>query len=136
MVNEGERTCLMLIRWRYRLVTGIIVAVSVFSNNISDNVGSTNSLGVNVISSTQNVYGIGSKISLEINDETMTREMNSSGNYLSTNPLQVHFGMGSNVRADRLTINWPYGTTTQILGVTSNQFMNISDDVIVSGGFE
>ena len=62
--------------------------------------------------------------------------MRNGSNYVSANPLQAHFGLGQLTRASRLTVSWPYGNVSTLLGVKANQFLEISDDLIALGGFE
>ncbi len=45
--------------------------------------------------------------------------------YLSQGDARLHFGLGKAVRADKVEVRWPDGTTTALKDVAANQFLRI-----------
>ncbi len=112
-------------------------AYQLFQNNLSQmNTNNAHWLNVNLKSNGTNSHGVGAVIQVITDEMTMTRDIQNSGNYLSANVLQAHFGLSSHSRAIQIIIKWPYGQITRLYGVTSNQFLTIDDDIITAGGFE
>ncbi|PTY07095.1 hypothetical protein DB347_07215 [Opitutaceae bacterium EW11] len=81
--------------------------LSVFRN---DTVGQ-NSLQVRLRGTASNRQGVGTVIRLESGAGTQTRTMTVARGYASGSELVAHFGLGSDQRAKRLTIEWPSGAT-------------------------
>lgn len=83
-----------------------------------------------------NRFGIGAKISVRADDLTMTREIRSGSNYLSANPMNAHFGLGSAARINYLCVTWPDGRQSVLTGVTANQQLTVSSDLVLAASFD
>jgi hypothetical protein len=53
------------------------------------------------------------------------RELNANSNYVSQNPVEAHFGLGSASNIDQVKIVWPGGVESIIENVDVNQFLII-----------
>ena len=91
----------------------------------NDSVNQNNYLGVRLIGSGANSFGIGAHISAVVpSGEQQVREMGGSNNYVSHNPFEVHFGLGSETQAE-VTITWPDGSIS-VETIQANQQVLIS----------
>jgi enediyne biosynthesis protein E4 len=62
----------------------------------------------------QNIYGIGAKVTLQTSTGTYTRELRASSGYLSGDPSRVHFGFPQETQLLSLEIEWPDHEVTRI----------------------
>lgn len=72
-----------------------------------------------------NTSGVGARV--EITDGVMTqvREIRCGNNYASQNPAEAHFGLGS-VQSVDVSIFWPDGSRSGLMGVAADQLLTIS----------
>lgn len=89
------------------LVQNAYGATRLFRN---DMVGATRTLSVRLHGSAQNQRGIGARVWTTASGGTQMREMAAGSNYLSTNPAEVIFGLGTTNRYDRVRVRWPGGS--------------------------
>ena len=52
---------------------------------------------------------VGAKLTLEVGDQKLMREIKGGGSYLSAHDPRVVFGLGSEQKAGKLTVRWPSG---------------------------
>jgi hypothetical protein len=52
---------------------------------------------------------VGAKLTLEVGDQKLVRQIKGGGSYLSAHDLRVVFGLGSQQKVGRLTVRWPSG---------------------------
>ena len=76
------------------------------NETISDN----HYLSIRVTGDGNNTFAIGAHVSVLLsNGVRQMREVGGSNNYVSHNPFEVHFGLGTETQAE-VTISWPDGT--------------------------
>lgn len=93
--------------------------------NISQN--NHNYLSINLFDSGPNPYAINAKITVNTLNSSQLREVSSSNNYLSNNPLQQHFGLGQSNTINSIEITWPDGVNQTITeNITVNEITSIS----------
>jgi hypothetical protein len=80
---------------------------------------------VQVVGTTSNRSGIGTKLTLTTGARRQVREVQSGSSYLAQNDLRAHFGLGRAERAERLEIRWPDGSTEVVENVASNQRVTV-----------
>jgi hypothetical protein len=61
------------------------------------------------------------------------REIKSGVSYLSSNDLRVHFGLGSNDRADSVEVKWPSGLTERVENVRADQVLVLEEGRTAAG---
>ena len=69
--------------------------------------------------------GIGTLIELEADGVTQIRSQGGGMHSFSQNHQRVHFGLGHNTQADRLTIRWSSGVVQELRGVAADQILKI-----------
>jgi len=55
------------------------------------------------------------------------QELSSQSSYYSCNDPRLHFGLGTNTKADQIEIRWPSGSTELIKDLASNQIVTIKE---------
>jgi hypothetical protein len=79
---------------------------------------------------------IGSRIYATIGAVTQMREVRDGSNFVSQNPEEVHFGLGSSTTVDELRVQWPDGTNDTYSNVAADQFLEVAPTRIFNDGFE
>ncbi len=76
----------------------------------NDSVNQNHYLSVRLLGAGANSHGIGAHIAAVVpSGARQVREMGGSNNYVSHNPFEVHFGLGSQTEVE-LTVTWPDGS--------------------------
>jgi enediyne biosynthesis protein E4 len=57
---------------------------------------------------------VGALVRLHVGDETLVRQVQAAGGYLSQSSKTVHFGLGDRAKVDRVEILWPSGRKQSI----------------------
>ncbi len=70
-------------------------------------------------------YGVGARVTVQAAGTTQVREMRLGNNFVSQNPIEVHFGLGAATVAD-VDVRWPGGSTTRLTGVAVDQLLTIT----------
>ncbi len=65
-------------------------------------------LGIHLVGN-QYRDAVGAKLTLEVGDQKLVRQIKGGGSYLSAHDLRVVFGLGSQQKVGRLTVRWPSG---------------------------
>ena len=71
----------------------------------NDSVGLGNYLTIKLRGSGVNTYGVGAIVKITTEFGTQIRQLGGSNNFVSHNPLEVHFGLGTADRAD-IRVEW------------------------------
>jgi hypothetical protein len=74
-----------------------------------------------------NRSAIGARVTVSAAGRAQTDELRSGGSYLSQNDLRLHFGLGSAVRADAITVRWPSGEKTILRDVAADRVVTIRE---------
>jgi hypothetical protein len=98
---------------------------SVFLRN---NMGNQNNwLTLKLTGTTSNRDAVGARIMLTAGGRTQTTQKKSTTGYLSQNDPRIHFGLGKNEMAERITIIWPSGKTQTLENIKANQIVEIKE---------
>ena len=92
--------------------------VGSFNNNFS--VGTLHRKG-------SNRDGLGAKVTLQIGDMQLLREVKSGASYLSQNSHQLLIGLGTAEQVDRLIVHWQSGVRDEMENVQCNQQLTIQE---------
>ena len=74
-----------------------------------------------------NRNGIGTRVTLTVDEQTQTREINPGASYLSSHDARLHFGVGASTTVDRLEVRWQSGVVQVFEGLPVNQEHVISE---------
>ena len=85
----------------------------------------THFLTVRLQGETPNRHGIGARIYLRSESGKQMREVRVENNYMSQNPLDSHFGLGTDDEVSLLRVVWPDGSEQVFEDVAVNQMLVI-----------
>jgi len=71
--------------------------------------------------------GYGAEIELQTAKRTLFRHCHADGSYLSSSDPRVHFGLGDEARAQRLTIRWPGGGRQILENVAADRILTVEE---------
>lgn len=92
------------------------------------NVGVTNhSLRIKLVGTKSNRDGIGAVITVTSAGDKQTRMVRSGSSYLSQSELVATFGLGQNMKADTVEIQWPSGQVDKLSNVASGQTVTVKE---------
>lgn len=74
-----------------------------------------------------NRSAIGARVSVKAGDQTQTQEVQSQSSFVSCNDRRLHFGLGSNVKAD-VRIRWPNGISQVLPNISADQLLTVKED--------
>lgn len=86
----------------------------------------TNYLKVRFKGPESNPFGIGAKVYVESDGETLYRENYNSRGFQSSVPPELHFGLGENDQAFTMKVVWPGGYSQTLKNVSANQVMMLN----------
>lgn len=92
-----------------------------------------NYLTVKLQGLTPNTQAIGSRVIATVGGTTMSRLMRAGSNYVSQDPAEAHFGLGSSTIVDELEIQWFMGGTTTMTNVSANQVLTVVEPANTCG---
>lgn len=69
-----------------------------------------NWITVRLLESDSNPGAIGARLELDVAGQTLVRVLHAGDGYNGQNTYRVHFGLGSETRADALRVQWPDGS--------------------------
>ncbi len=81
-----------------------------------------NWLMVRCVGSKSNRSAVGARVSVRAGALHEMREVKAGASYLSSNDLRLHFGLGSQQKADSITVRWPSGLVEQLENVRGGQY--------------
>jgi hypothetical protein len=84
-------------------------------------------IGFKLIGVTSNRLALNARISLTAGDVKQLAEVSSGGSYLSQNDLRLHFGLGSHIQADTVTVRWPDGKSEILKGLEADRYYTITE---------
>ncbi|MBI3962378.1 MAG: CRTAC1 family protein [Deinococcus sp.] len=90
-------------------------------------------LTVRLTGTTSNRDGIGARVRALIDGLWRTREIQSGASYMSGHDLAASFGLGNQLKVERLEVRWPSGTVQTLSNVAADQILTITEPSSDSG---
>ena len=90
---------------------------------------SNNWLRLKLIGTRSNRDGIGTRITLTIGSESLTREVRMGASYLSSNDPRMLLGVGEHDVVDKLEIRWQSGIVQILENLTVNQELVVTEPI-------
>jgi enediyne biosynthesis protein E4 len=85
-------------------------------------------LTLNLIGTTSNRDGIGSKLRLVADDgRQQSAFVSTAGSYISASDKRAHFGLGSSKKVKSLEITWPSGVVQRLESVAADQILTVKE---------
>ncbi|MBK9721010.1 MAG: VCBS repeat-containing protein [Saprospiraceae bacterium] len=79
-----------------------------------------------------NRFGIGTKVTIQLNGVNYYQELISGSGYASQTPQRLHFGLADQSNVDQVIIKWPGGIISTFQNLVSNKRYTISEDEVVA----
>jgi len=96
---------------------------SIFENTSAE---INNYLTVKFKGTSNNKFGLGSKVKLKIGDQIQIQELTLSRGFQSSVAPELHFGLGKATDIDELELTWPNGKVQRLEDVKANQRLTLS----------
>lgn len=84
-------------------------------------------IGFNLIGDRSNTNAVGAKIRLFVKGQFQLRELRSGEAFGIQNSYQLHFGLGTNLEADSIVIEWPNGNLSRYKQLKADQYYTLSE---------
>ena len=94
----------------------------------NESAGGNRHLRVRLIGSGGNRLALGAQVRVRSGELQQLREVQSGGSYLSQSALVLHFGLGSEQRADSVEVRWTSGQTSVLRGVEAGGEITIRQE--------
>lgn len=72
-----------------------------------------------------NPNAIGARVTVEAGDIEQHQVVRAGASFLSQNSLKLNFGLAEHTTAERVTVEWPDGATTQVSDVAADQAIRV-----------
>jgi enediyne biosynthesis protein E4 len=82
---------------------------------------------VRLVGTKSNRDGIGAMVEVSAGGLKQRAERVAASGYLSQDDWRLHFGLGTNARADRITVTWPSGIRQVMENVAADQVVTIQE---------
>lgn len=93
----------------------------------NDNPRTGHWLKVKTLGVKANRTGLGARVTVTVGGRTQTQTVLSQTSYYSHDDLRLHFGLGSQLKADRVEIYWPSGHVDTLQNVPADQVLKIRE---------
>jgi hypothetical protein len=95
---------------------------------LRNNKGNQNNwLTLNLIGTTSNRDGVGSRVKVISGGKVQTAQKKSTTGYLSQNDPRMHFGLAKNEMVERIEIKWPSGKLQVLENIKANQILSVKE---------
>jgi enediyne biosynthesis protein E4 len=95
---------------------------------LRNNKGNKNNwITLNLVGTTSNYDGIGTRVKLISGGEVQTEQKKSSTGYLSQSDPRMHFGLSKNDVIEKIEIKWPSGKIQYLENVKPNQVLTVTE---------
>ncbi len=113
------------------IVNNIDDEAFVYRNN-TEKFDGNNYLKIKLEGSPKNRFGVGAKVEIDVEGNTITQEMIPSRGYQSSMPYDLIFGIGKDSLVKQLKINWPDGKIQIMENLKANQTITLANDEAVT----
>ncbi|MEJ6728814.1 MAG: VCBS repeat-containing protein, partial [Akkermansiaceae bacterium] len=103
------------------IVTNLDEPPYLFENTVATG----NSIQIQLRGKKSNRFGLGARVVIHTGENSQTREIHTSGGFLSTDEPIAHFGIGKATQADRVEILWPSGATQEVKDLKAGKIHTI-----------
>ncbi|WP_034044978.1 VCBS repeat-containing protein [Wocania ichthyoenteri] len=98
---------------------------SIFRNNAIDSFPNNNFLKIKLKGTSDNYFGVGTKVKIVKGKTKIYQEMLPTRGYLSSVEPILHFGLGNIKKIDTLEVIWPNGLKQYELDISTNKLIEV-----------
>ena len=73
-----------------------------------------------------NHWAIGAVVRVTVAGQEMMRPILAGSSFMGQEPAEAHFGIGTALVVDRVVVEWPNGTNSEVTGVLANQVLTLT----------
>ncbi len=84
-----------------------------------------NFFSLHLVGEKSNRAALGAVVTLEQGSDKFEKEVRSGDGYISQSDLRIHFGLGKESKADKITIRWPSGLVETLQNLPANQYYTV-----------
>jgi len=107
---------------------GVVSPINQGPYQLFKNTGNNNHwLKIKLSGTKSNRDGVGAEVLVKAGGKTQLREQNGKSHYGAQDDIVLHFGLGTNLSADEITIRWPSGITQRLYDVKADQTLSITE---------
>jgi hypothetical protein len=89
-------------------------------------------LSLRLLSVSPNTAAVGAIVELEAGGHVQMRQVTANSNFLGHDTYELHFGLGAAASVDRMTLQWPDGTTEVLTDIRADRFLALLDPSLVA----
>lgn len=109
-------------------IDGYIVNLNDSGAFLRNNKGNQNNwLELNLVGTTSNRDGIGSRVKISSGGKVQTAQKKSTTGYLSQNDPRMHFGLAKSDMVEKIEIKWPSGKLQILENIKANQILTVKE---------
>ena len=84
-------------------------------------------IGITLVGTKSNRDGIGARVTLNVGEKQLLREIKSGSSYLSQNDLRLLIGLGDSQQVVLITVRWPSGIVDHVQSVDVDKWLTIQE---------
>jgi hypothetical protein len=84
-------------------------------------------LMIHLVGTKSNRDGIGAKVEVEAGGLKQLSQRVAGSGYLSQDDWRLHFGLGANARASKITVTWPGGAKQTLVNAPADQVLTVTE---------
>jgi len=84
-------------------------------------------IGITLVGTKSNRDGIGARVTLNVGEKRLLREIKSGSSYLSQNDLRLLIGLGDSQQVVLITVHWPSGIVDHVQSVDVDKWLTIQE---------
>ncbi|MGJ8697781.1 MAG: FG-GAP-like repeat-containing protein [Verrucomicrobiaceae bacterium] len=105
------------------IVTNLEEPPYLYENTVAEG----NSIQIQLRGKQSNKFGLGARVEIHLGENSQTREIYTSGGFLSTDEPIAHFGIGKAREVDRVEIRWPSGAIQEVRNLEAGRIHTIHE---------
>ncbi|MGJ8652427.1 MAG: FG-GAP-like repeat-containing protein [Opitutaceae bacterium] len=105
------------------IVTNLEEPPFLYENTVANG----NSIQIQLRGKKSNKFGLGARVEIHTGANSQTRDIHTSGGFLSTDEPIAHFGIGKATQADRVEILWPSGAIQEVNNLEAGKIHTIDE---------
>ena len=86
-------------------------------------------LALQLVGHKSNRDGIGAEVKVVTTKGPQFATVTTAGSYLSSSDKRVHFGLGSETKAESIEIRWPSGIVQKLMDVRADQILRVDEPI-------
>jgi hypothetical protein len=104
---------------------------AIFYENMHSAPDGANFIALRLVSVAPNTQAIGALVTVDAGGQTQLRQVSANGSFQGQDGAELHFGLGTAISIDSITVNWPDGATTVYGAMPANRLLTLMDPAML-----